>query len=168
MLNRNTSRSFVKKIRTNTLKTMFKFLKMIKKAKKLCFEINLFWVAKIVIADIESSASSKTNQIKFKSKSRSSQSFISRSFLLLSKDVVFTFIAFEFSKDLKTDSRLQIFRAMRRFIFVAEILDSFFDEIKKLRESDRRQLFHCFERNVSFDRSSFSSEQLIIESSFEN
>ena len=61
LLNRNISRSFVKKIRTNTLKTMFKFLKIIKKAKKLCFEINSFWVAKIAIINTESSASSKTS-----------------------------------------------------------------------------------------------------------
>ena len=86
----------------------------------------------------------------------------------MSKNVVFTFIVFEFSKDLKTNSRLQIFRTMRRFISVAEIFDSFFNNMKKFRESDRRQLFHRFEKNVLFDKSSFSSEQLIIESSFEN
>ena len=152
----------------NTLKIMSKFLKMIKKAKKLYFKINLFWVAKIVIVDIESSASSRTSQIRIKSKNRSSQSFILRSFLSLSKSVVFAFIAFKFSKDLKTDSRLQTFRAMRRFTSVAEILDSFFDDMKKLRESDRRQLFHRFERNASLNKSLFSSKQLIIKSSFEN
>ena len=96
------------------------------------------------------------------------QLFISRSLLSLSKNVVSAFIAFEFLKNLKTDSRLQIFRAMRRFIFVAEIFNSFFNDMKKLRESDRRQLFHHFERNASFNKSSFSSEQLIIENSFEN
>ena len=92
---------------------MSEFLKIIKKAKKLYFEVNSFWVAKIVIVDTESSASSKTNQTKIKSKSRSSQLFILRSFLSLSKSVVSAFIVFEFSKDLKTDFRLQIFRAMR-------------------------------------------------------
>ena len=95
------------------------------------------------------------------------QSFILRSFLSLSKSVVFAFIAFEFSKNLKTDSRLQIFRAMRRSVSVAEILDSFFNDIKELRESDRRQLFHRFERNALLNKSSFSSKQLIIENSFE-
>ena len=42
LLNQNTSKLFVKKIWTNTLKIMSEFLKMIKKAKKLCFEINSF------------------------------------------------------------------------------------------------------------------------------
>ena len=98
---------------------------MIKKAKKLCFEINLFWIAKIIAADTESSASSRTNQIKIKSKSCSSQSFILRSLLSLSKSVVSAFIAFEFSKNLKTDSRLRTFRTMRRSVSVIEIFDFF-------------------------------------------
>ena len=168
LFNRNTSRSFVKKIRANILKIMSEFLKMIKKAKKLCFEINSFWAAKIATADTESSASSRTSQTRIKSKNRSSQSFILRSFLSLSKNVVSAFIAFKFSKNLKTDSRLQTFRAMRRFISVIEILDFSSDDMKKLREFDRRQLSHRFEKDVSFDRSSSSSKQLIIESSFEN
>ena len=168
MLNRNTSKSFVKKIRANILKTMFKFLKIIKKAKKLCFEINSFWIAKIVIVDTELNALSRTSQTRIKSKNRSSQSFISRSLLSLSKSVVFAFITFKFLKNLKTDSRLQTFRAMRRFIFIAEILNSFFNDMKKLRESDRRQLFYRFERNASLDELLSSSKQLIIKSSFEN
>ena len=94
--------------------------------------------------------------------------FILKSFLSLSKSVVFAFIAFEFLKNLKTNSRLQIFRIMRRFVFVAEILDSFFNDMKKLQESDRQQLFHRFERNVLFNKLSFSLKQLIIKSSFEN
>ena len=57
---------------------------------------------------------------------------------------------------------------MRRFVFVAEVLDSSFDDMKEFRKSDRRQLFHRFERNASLDKSSSSSEQLIIKSSFEN
>ena len=57
---------------------------------------------------------------------------------------------------------------MRQFIFVVEIFDFSFDDMKKLRESDRRQLFHRFKRNVSFNKSSSSSEQLIIKNSFEN
>ena len=57
---------------------------------------------------------------------------------------------------------------MRQFVFVAEIFDFFSDDMKELRESDRRQLSHRFERNASFDRSSSSSEQLIIKNSFEN
>ena len=57
---------------------------------------------------------------------------------------------------------------MRQFTSVTEILDSFSDDMKKLRESDRRQLFHRFKRNASLDKSSSSSEQLIIENSFEN
>ena len=106
LLNRNTSRSFVKKIRANILKIMSEFLKMIKKAKKLCFEINSFWIAKIAIADIKSNVSSRTNQIKIKSKNRSSQLFILKSLLSLSKSVVSAFIIFKFLKNLKTDSRL--------------------------------------------------------------
>ena len=96
------------------------------------------------------------------------QSFISKSLLSLSKNVVFAFIIFEFLKDLKTDFRLQIFRAMRRFVSIAEIFDFSSDDMKKLRESDRRQLFHRFEKDVSLDKSSSSSKQLIIENSFEN
>ena len=168
MLNRNTSRLFVEKIWANILKIMFKFLKMIKKAKKLCFEVNLFWVAKIAIINIESNASSRTSQTRIKSKNRSSQSFISRSFLSLSKSVVFAFIAFEFLKNLKTNSRLQTFRVMRRSASVAEISDSSFNDMKKFWKSNRRQLSHRFERDASLNRSSSSSEQLIIESSFEN
>ena len=91
-----------------------------------------------------------------------------KSFLLLSKNVVFAFIIFKFLKNLKTDSRLQIFRAMRQFIFIAEILDFFFNNMRELRESDRQQLSHCFERNALFNKLLFSSEQLIIKSSFEN
>ena len=168
LFKRNTSRLFVKKIQTNTLKIMFEFLKMIKKAKKLYFEINSFWVAKIATVDIKLNTSSKISQIKVKSKNRLSQLFISKSFLSLSKNVISSFIAFEFSKNLKTDFRLQIFRAMCRSVSVAEILDFSFNNIKKLQEFDRRQLFHRFEKDASFDRSSSSSKQLIIESSFEN
>ena len=57
---------------------------------------------------------------------------------------------------------------MRRFVSVAEIFDSFFNDMKKLREFDCRQLFYRFERNVSLDKSSSSSKQLIIKISFEN
>ena len=87
---------------------------------------------------------------------------------MLSKNVVFTFITFKFLKNLKINFRLQIFRTMRRSIFVAEIFDFFSDDMKELRESDRRQLSHRFERNASLNKSSSSSEQLIIKSSFEN
>ena len=156
MFNRNTLKSFVKKIRANILKIMFKFLIIIKKAKKLCFEINLFWIAKIVIADTDLNASSRTNQTKIKSKNRSSQSFILKSLLSLSKNVVFAFITFKFSKNLKTNSCLQTFRVMRRSAFIAKILNSSFNNMKKLREFNRRQLFYCFERNISFDKSSSS------------
>ena len=97
----------------------------------------MFWVAKIAVVDIKLNASLKTSQIKVKSKNRSSQLFISRSFLLLSKDVIFAFIAFEFSKDLKTDSRLQIFRAMPWFISIIKIFDFFSDDLKELQEFDR-------------------------------
>ena len=61
LFNRNISRSFVKKIWTNILKIMSEFLKIIKKVKKLCFQNNLFWIAKIATANIKSSVSSKTN-----------------------------------------------------------------------------------------------------------
>ena len=101
-------------------------------------------------------------------KNRSLQLFTSKSFLSLFKSVVFAFIAFKFLKNLKINSRLQIFRAMRRSIFIIEIFDSFFDEMKEFRESDRRQLFHCVEKDVSFNKSLFSSKQLIIKNSFEN
>ena len=168
LFNQNTLKLFIKKIWTNTLKIMSEFLKIIKKAKKLYFKINSFWVAKIVIADIESNASSKTSQTKIKSKNHSSQLFISRSSLSLSKNVVFTFIAFKFLKDLKINSRLQTFRAMRRFVFVIKILNFSFNDMKELREFNRRQLFHRFEKNASLNRSSSSSKQLIIKSSFEN
>ena len=57
---------------------------------------------------------------------------------------------------------------MRQSVFIAEILDFFFDDMKKLRESDRQQLFHRFKRNASFDKSLFLSKQLIIKNSFEN
>ena len=57
---------------------------------------------------------------------------------------------------------------MRRFIFIAEILNSSSDEMKEFRKSDRRQLFHRVERNALFDKSSSSSKQLIIKNSFEN
>ena len=147
---------------------MFKFLKMIKKAKKLYFEINLFWVAKIAIIDTKLSALSKTSQTKIKSKSRSSQSFILRSLLSLSKSVISIFIAFKFLKNLKTDFRLQIFRTMRQFVFIIKILDFSSDDIKKFRKFDRRQLFHRFEKDVLFGKLSSSSKQLIIEDSFEN
>ena len=57
---------------------------------------------------------------------------------------------------------------MRRFVFIAEIFDSFSNDLKKFRKFDRRQLFHDFEKNVSFNKSLFSSKQLIIENFFEN
>ena len=104
---------------------MSEFLKIIKKVKKLCFEVNSFWIAKIVTVDIKSNALSKTSQTRIKSKNRSSQLFISRLFLSLSKSVIFTFIAFKFSKDSKTNSCLQTFRTMRRFTFIVEISDFF-------------------------------------------
>ena len=86
----------------------------------------------------------------------------------MSKSVVSAFIIFEFSKDLKTDFRLQTFRAMRQSVFIAEILNFSSDDMKKLREFNRRQLSHRFEKNASLDKSSFSLKQLIIKSSFEN
>ena len=87
---------------------------------------------------------------------------------MLSKNVVLTFITFKFSKNLKTDFRLQIFCVMRRSVSVAEILDSPFNDMKKFRESNRQQLFYRFEKDVSLDRSSFLSKQLFIKNSFEN
>ena len=57
---------------------------------------------------------------------------------------------------------------MRRSVFVIKILNFSSDDMKKLREFNRRQLFYCFERNASLNKSSFSSKQLIIKSSFEN
>ena len=168
MFNRNISKSFVKKIWTNILKIMFEFLKMIKKVKKLYFKINLFWVARIVIVDTELNASSRTSQTKVKLKNRLSQLFILRSFLSLSKNVVFTFITFKFSKNLKINFHLQTFRAMRQSAFIVKIFDFSFNDIRKFREFDRRQLFHRFKKNISFNKLSFSSKQLIIKSSFEN
>ena len=98
------------------------------------------------------------SQTRIQSKNRSSQLFISKLLLSLSKSIVFVFITFEFLKNLKTDFRLQIFRAMRRSAFIAEIFDFSFNDMKKLREFNRRQLFHRFEKNASLDKSSFSSE----------
>ena len=57
---------------------------------------------------------------------------------------------------------------MRESVSIAEISDFSSDDIKKLRESSRRQLSHRFKRNVSLDRSSFSLKQLIIKSFLEN
>ena len=65
------------------------------------------------------------SQTKIKLKNRSSQLFISKSSLSLSKNVVSAFIAFQILKDLKIDFRLQIFRAMRQSVFIAKILDFF-------------------------------------------
>ena len=63
---------------------------------------------------------------------------------------------------------MRAFRAMRRSVFIIKIFDFSFNDMKKFRKSDRRQLFHRFEKNASFNKSSFSLKQLIIESSFEN
>ena len=49
LFNRNTSRPFIKKIKANILKIMFKFLNAIKQAEKWCFEIKSFWAAKNVV-----------------------------------------------------------------------------------------------------------------------
>ena len=40
--------------------------------------------------------------------------------------------------------------------------------MRELRESNRQQLSYRFERNALFNKLLFSSEQLIIKSSFEN
>ena len=42
LFSRNTSRFFIKKIKANILKIMFKFLNVIKQIEKWCFEIKLF------------------------------------------------------------------------------------------------------------------------------
>ena len=42
LFNRNTSRSFIKKIKANILKIMFKFLNAIKQVERWCFEIKSF------------------------------------------------------------------------------------------------------------------------------
>ena len=45
---------------------------------------------------------------------------------------------------------------MRRSVFVAEIFNSFFNDMKEFRESDRRQLSYYFEKNASLNKSLFS------------
>ena len=60
LFNRNTSRSFIKKIKTNILKIMSEFLNVIKQIERWCFKIKLFWTAENVVAD-RSISSSKTN-----------------------------------------------------------------------------------------------------------
>ena len=120
LFSRNTSKFFIKKIKTNILKTMFEFLNTIKQIEKWCFEIKLFWTAESVVAE-NSIFFSKINKNKNNQKSHSSQSFISRSFLHQSKNIVFDFIIFHFLKKMQVDFRLQAFRAMRRFVFVVTI-----------------------------------------------
>ena len=63
LFNRNTSRSFIEKIKANILKIMFEFLNAIKQVKKWCFRIKSFWVAENVVAD-HLISSSKTNKEK--------------------------------------------------------------------------------------------------------
>ena len=57
---------------------------------------------------------------------------------------------------------------MRQSVSVIKNFDFSFNDMKELRESNRRQLFYRFEKNVSLNKSLFSSKQLIIKSSFEN
>ena len=141
---------------------MFEFLNAVKQAEKWCFKIKSFWITKSVV--VESSISfSKTNKDKSNQKNYSSQPFISRSFLHRSKNVAFDFIVFHFSKKVQIDSRLQAFRAMRRSAFVVTIQNFFSRDLSELRETRRHQLFRRVEKNDSSDRSSSSSEQLIIE-----
>ena len=70
LFNRNTSRSFIKKIKMNILKIMFEFLNAIKQVKRWCFEINSFWIAENVIVDY-SISSSKANKEKKNQKNHS-------------------------------------------------------------------------------------------------
>ena len=120
LFSRNTSRLFIKKIKTNILKIMSEFLNAVKQIKKWCFKIKSFWTAKNVVAE-SSISSSKINKDKNNQKSYSSQSLISRSFLHRLKNIVFDFIAFHFLKKMQVDSRLQTFRVMRRSVFVVII-----------------------------------------------
>ena len=80
LFNRNTSKFFIKKIKTNILKIMSEFLNAIKQIEKWCFKIKLFWITESVVADNLISFS-KASKEKSNQKSHSSQPFISRSFL---------------------------------------------------------------------------------------
>ena len=64
---------------------------------------------------------------------------------------------------MQVDSCLQAFRAMRRSAFVTAIQNSSFRDLNELREARRHQLSRRVEKNVSSDKSSSSSKQLIIE-----
>ena len=63
LFSRNTSKFFIKKIKANILKIMFKFLNAIKQIEKWCFEIKSFWTAESVIAE-NLISSSKINKNK--------------------------------------------------------------------------------------------------------
>ena len=63
--------------------------------------------------------------------------------------------------------RLQAFCAMRRSVFIITIQNFFFRDLKKLREVHRHQLSRRVEKDVSFDKLSSSSKQLIIKSFIE-
>ena len=68
---------------------------------------------------------------------------------------------------MQIDSRLQVFRAMRRSASVIAIQDFFSRDLNELRKVRRHQLSRRVERNVSLDKSSSPSKQLIIESFIE-
>ena len=161
LFNRNTSRSFIKKIKTNILKIIFEFLNAIKQIKKWYFKIKSFWAAKGVVVNRLISFS-KINKKKKNQKSHSSQSFILRSFLHRSKNVFFDFIIFHFLKKVQIDFRLQAFRAMRRSAFIITIQNSSFHDLNEFRKARHHQLFCCIKKNVLFDKSSSPSKQLII------
>ena len=166
LFSRNTSRSFIKKIKANILKIMSGFLDTIKQTERWCFKIKSFWTAKDVVAD-RSISFSKTNKEKENQKNHSSQPFISRSFLHRSENVFSDFTAFHFSKKMQIDFRLQAFRAMRRSAFVIAIQNFSSRDLNELRKARRHQLFRRAEKNVSFDRSPSPSKQLIIKNLIE-
>ena len=136
LFSRNTSRFFIKKIKTNILKIMFKFLSAIKQVERWYFKIKSFWITESVVAD-NSISFSKTSKETNNQKNHSSQSFISKSLLHSFENVVFDFIAFHSSKEMQVDFRLQTFRAMRRSASVITIQNSFSRDLKKFRKTRR-------------------------------
>ena len=68
---------------------------------------------------------------------------------------------------MQVDFRLQVFRAMRRSASVIIIQNFFSRDLNEFRKARHHQLFRRIERNVSFDKSSSSSKQLIIKNFIE-
>ena len=68
---------------------------------------------------------------------------------------------------MQIDFRLQTFCAMRQSASVITIQNFFFHDLNEFRKVRRHQLFRRVKRNISFNKSSSSSKQLIIENLIE-